>query len=178
MKPYATYAAIFLAAAGPASAQTSASPETMTDAGPRYEMRSEQGGFVRLDRQTGAMSFCTVTGGNLTCRLGADERDAWETSLDEVQARLKTLEERVEALADRQPAAEAAPPPAPSAEAPDPKPAPSAEAPDAKPAPDGDVAREQAELDRAMDVAERALRRFFEVVKELKADLGGEAQPR
>ena len=40
MKPYATYAAIFLAGAGAASAQTSASPETMTDAGPRYEMRA------------------------------------------------------------------------------------------------------------------------------------------
>lgn len=145
-------------AAAPAWAQDDGA---MTDAGPRYALRPEAGGFVRLDRQTGAMSFCKVEGGNLVCRLGAAERDAYEASLNDMTARIAALEKRLEALekgSAPSPGAAAEPP------APLPPPAPGAE-------PEGKSSPEQ-EFDAAMKLAERAMRRFFDAIKELRSEFG------
>lgn len=50
------------------------------------------GGFLRLDRTTGAVSYCSGKETFAVCRLGADERAALETEiarLREENARLK-----------------------------------------------------------------------------------------
>ena len=62
--------------------------EAATD---RYTLEKSESGFVRLDRQSGAVTLCTEADGTLTCRMAADERAAY----DEDRAR---LEKRVEAL--------------------------------------------------------------------------------
>lgn len=44
-------------------------------------MSPTQGGFLRLDRETGAVSFCAVENGLSLCRVGADERAALEDEI-------------------------------------------------------------------------------------------------
>jgi hypothetical protein len=56
----------------------------------------ERGGdhFVRLDRQTGAMSLCEEKDGALVCRMAADERAAYESELDRLSDRVTALENK------------------------------------------------------------------------------------
>jgi hypothetical protein len=48
-------------------------------------MTPSQGGFLRLDKQSGAVSFCTVENGLSACRIGADERAALETEIERLR---------------------------------------------------------------------------------------------
>lgn len=133
--------------------------EPMSDAGPRFSLRAQGDGFVRLDRETGAMSFCRVDGGNLVCRLGADEREAYQEALDKLEARVAALEEKAETAA----------PPAPPKPVEPVPPSAGPVAPEAKPTP-------EQELDNAMALAERAMRRFFDVVKNLREEFETQSQ--
>lgn len=54
------------------------SPEPPPGEAGRYSMAPAEGGFLRLDKQTGAVSFCTVEGGLSVCRASADEKAALE----------------------------------------------------------------------------------------------------
>ncbi|WP_417418082.1 hypothetical protein [Hoeflea sp.] len=65
----------------------------------RYTMEKTENGVVRLDTLTGEMSICTQQGGQLVCRLAADERRAFEETLSELSARVEVLENRLDALA-------------------------------------------------------------------------------
>lgn len=51
------------------------------EAGDRYMMTPADGGFLRLDKETGAVAFCTVENKLAACRLGADERAAFEAEI-------------------------------------------------------------------------------------------------
>lgn len=86
--------------AGPALAEESLAParDPLTQTLDRYSMTPAQGGFLRLDKQSGAVSYCTVENGLAVCRLGADERAALETEV----ARLRR--ENAELKAARGPA--------------------------------------------------------------------------
>lgn len=64
----------------------------------RYRLERTEDGYVRLDTQTGAMALCQERGGQLVCRLAADERTVYEDQLDVMHARIEALEERVAAL--------------------------------------------------------------------------------
>lgn len=68
-----------------------------SDAG-RFQMTPAEGGFLRLDKQTGMVSFCTVKDGLSVCRASADERSALEAEIArlaqenaELKAKLKGL---------------------------------------------------------------------------------------
>ena len=58
----------------PAAAEAPASAD-------RFSMTPANGGFLRLDKQTGVVSFCTVEAGQSVCRAGPDERAALETEV-------------------------------------------------------------------------------------------------
>jgi len=62
----------------------------------RYVMEKTEDGFVRLDTRTGEMSICREQGGQLVCRLAADERRAMEEILADLSARVDALEQRLE----------------------------------------------------------------------------------
>ncbi|WP_019172965.1 hypothetical protein [Pseudaminobacter salicylatoxidans] len=64
----------------------------------RYRLEKKDGGYVRMDTQTGAMSLCEERSGQLVCKLAADERDAYQSQIEQLQGSLKTLEDRVTAL--------------------------------------------------------------------------------
>lgn len=87
IRSHAAAAAALLAAAalaGPASA---------ADAG-RYVMEKTGEGYVRMDTATGEMSICSERGGQLVCKLAADERAAFQDELDRLEARVSALEDK------------------------------------------------------------------------------------
>ncbi len=83
--PWAVLAAI--AWCGPVLAQApSTNPPAPSAPAPsvqegRFSMTPIQGGFLRLDKETGAVSFCTVDAGLSVCRVSADERAALENEI-------------------------------------------------------------------------------------------------
>jgi hypothetical protein len=62
------------------------------DAG-RFQLEKSGDHFVRLDRQTGAMSICQDKDGAPVCRMAADERAAYEDELDRLAKRVTALEQ-------------------------------------------------------------------------------------
>lgn len=70
-----------------ALAQTAASPPAADAPAPidRFSMTPTDGGFLRLDKQTGAVSYCVVEAGQAICRAGADERAALEKEIAELR---------------------------------------------------------------------------------------------
>jgi hypothetical protein len=67
----------------------------------RFSLQPAEGGFLRLDKDTGAVSFCSVKDGASVCRLGADERASLEAEIERLRAenaRLKTAAAAPKAL--------------------------------------------------------------------------------
>jgi hypothetical protein len=60
----------------------------------RFQLERSGAHFVRLDRQTGAMSLCEEKDGALVCRMAADERAAYESELDRLSDRVTALENK------------------------------------------------------------------------------------
>jgi len=117
-------------------------------AGGRYRMTPAEGGaFLRLDTQTGAMSVCQRKDGRWACEAVPDERRALETEIEQLKSEVKRLEELL-AL-------------------PDPG------------TPDGKDKRahrsgpklslpSEEDIDRAMDYAQRMMRKFKERMREFR----------
>jgi hypothetical protein len=61
----------------------------------RYTLQKSDSGFIRLDRQTGAMTLCTEAEWVLTCRMGADERAAYDADLSRLEKRVVALEQQL-----------------------------------------------------------------------------------
>ena len=61
----------------------------------RFQLERSGDHFIRLDRQTGAMSICQEQNGNLVCRMAADERAAYNDELDRLSTRVSKLEKLV-----------------------------------------------------------------------------------
>ena len=64
----------------------------------RYALEKTADGYVRMDKESGEMSVCKETDGQLVCRLAADERSAYETTNAALAQRLDALEQKVAAL--------------------------------------------------------------------------------
>jgi hypothetical protein len=114
--------------------------------GGRYRMTPAEGGaFLRLDTQTGAMSVCQRKDGRWACEAVPDERRALETEIDRLKSEVKRLEDLL-AL-------------------PDPG------TPDGKRAqrsgPKLSLPSEE-DIDRAMDYAQRMMRKFKERMREFR----------
>ena len=58
----------------------------------RFQLERSGDHFVRLDRQTGAMSVCEDKDGALVCRMAADERAAYDDELNRLADRVTALE--------------------------------------------------------------------------------------
>lgn len=64
----------------------------------RYELEQSGDAWIRMDKQTGEMSRCEERGGQLVCRLAADERAAFEADMDRLNERVAGLEARIATL--------------------------------------------------------------------------------
>ncbi|PSM17422.1 hypothetical protein [Nitratireductor sp. StC3] len=69
--------------------------------GERYWVEKSQDGYVRMDRQTGEMSYCNQRDGRLVCRLAADDRRALQDEIARLQDEVAAIEERLAALENR-----------------------------------------------------------------------------
>lgn len=67
----------------------------------RYRLEKTDGGYVRMDTETGAMSICQETAGQLVCRAAADERQAYDDDMARLHDTIAALEKRVTALENR-----------------------------------------------------------------------------
>jgi len=66
--------------------------------GGRYTMSPADGGFVRLDTETGAMALCTRRGERWSCEDMADGQSALMAEIDKLRAENKSLKAQVEQL--------------------------------------------------------------------------------
>jgi hypothetical protein len=145
------FLAIVALFATPGLAEDAASPSSG-----RYQIAPDEDGFVRLDTRTGAMTHCGKQEGAWRCDVLAEERSDLVQRLDALAAEVGTLSAEVARLTGRLAAVEARPGAAPL---------PDARLP-AAPSPD---VREK-EFDEALSFAERLMRRFFDMVRELKSE--------
>lgn len=83
---------VFLTATLSLGASLAVAQETSSD---RYTLEKSESGFVRLDRQTGAVTLCTEADGTLTCRMAADERAAYDEDLARLEKRVDALEKQI-----------------------------------------------------------------------------------
>jgi hypothetical protein len=67
----------------------------------RYTLRDAEGGMLRLDRETGTLSFCFDTGKGWRCEAAGDEVAACEQRAAALKARVEEMESRMAALAEQ-----------------------------------------------------------------------------
>ena len=150
----------------------------------RFALYRIDDGFVRLDRRTGEVAACSRRADGWACDAAAEERTAFDQKLERLQRDNAVLKQ---ALLDRglplpdgmagiasaaPPAAEAAP----SGGALVPRP-PQTVPPAASMAPKAGeadrAAREEVEIDRIMNIANRVWRRVVDMARTMQRDLQG-----
>ncbi len=72
-------------------------PPIVAPEGERFTLTPADGGFVRMNKETGALSYCSVKDGFSVCRLGAEERAALEAEIDRLRKENAALKARAEA---------------------------------------------------------------------------------
>jgi hypothetical protein len=127
----------------PAFAETP--PPIVAPEGERFTLTPAEGGYVRLNKETGAVSYCSVKDGVAACRLGAEERAGLEAEIDRLRKENAALKAR----------AEAAPVP-----------------PAARPSDAPNNAPSEEQFERALSFTERFLRRIMRIFRE-EASPGG-----
>lgn len=58
----------------------------------RYRLEKTETGYVRMDTSTGEMSICEERGGQLVCKVAAEEHTAFQDEVDRLQTKLDGLE--------------------------------------------------------------------------------------
>ncbi len=67
----------------------------------RFKLQKVDGGFLRLDAQTGQVSFCREKDANWTCETVADDRAALEGEIKRLNERIAALEKQQHDPANR-----------------------------------------------------------------------------
>lgn len=140
----------------------------VAEAGGRFSMTPVEGGVMRLDTRTGAMSRCGARSGTWTCELLPDDRSAYEAEIGRLNDRIATLERQIARDAPRPPAGvpDIIEPPRRSPDGGE-RAGPPSEPDAGAPTEDGDVRRE---IDRGMDMAEQMFRRFMRMIERLRRE--------
>ncbi len=108
----------------------------------RYRLEKTPDGYVRMDTQTGEMSLCEMRGGQLVCKLAADERSALQDEIDRLTTRLSGVEERLAKIEN---------------------------SPILKPE---NLLPSEEEFQRSLGLMEQFFRKFLGIVKEMDEELG------
>ncbi len=64
----------------------------------RYSIVEANGGAIRLDRKSGAISNCQKTDNDVVCTMADDDRDTLTAANNALEQRVEALERRVEEL--------------------------------------------------------------------------------
>lgn len=120
----------------------------------RYTMSPTEGGVIRLDRETGAMSFCTGTEGTWACKEMPESENDLAQRVDELERENRALKAQVERRSAHPPASE---PPAAGDLVP--------------PAPPGDLpVPTERDVDKLFDYVEGMVRKFKERIDRLERE--------
>ena len=125
----------------------------------RYLLEKTAKGYLRLDKSTGAISFCNERDSGWSCTMAADDRRAFEEELARLQTENAKLREKLTAGESGEPKVENFTPPK-----------------DVAPEAQGrkDEIPTDEDLDRVMNFAEKMMRRFFDMVDRLQKDYDGD----
>ncbi len=118
----------------------------------RYSMSPADGGFVRLDRKTGAMTFCTKADASWNCSPMGDAQQSTNAELEKLQAENKDLKDSKRNLEEMLGMADPDKPKAPET---------------GSTAPPMKVPSEQ-DVDQAFDYIEGMVKKFRERMKKLE----------
>ncbi len=77
------------------AAHADETPSIIAPEGDRYTLQPLEGGFLRMNRETGAVSYCSAKEGVAVCRLGADERATLEAEIERLRAENARLKAEV-----------------------------------------------------------------------------------
>jgi hypothetical protein len=133
------------------AALVGAAPEG-EERGGRFVMTPVEGGFLRMDTQTGAVSLCQRASGKWACEAVADDRRAIERELDRLGAENRELSSTVRRLEEMLAH--------PDAEGSDRR---------AEKGPRLQLPSEE-EVDRALGYMQRLMRKFKDKMRELDSD--------
>ena len=147
--------------------------------GGRYSLAESDGDILRVDRKTGTVSFCRKSGDAWRCMPAPVAEDAYQADIaqlddevDRLKAHVLELEARIAALQPETDEGEGA---VPSPETERAKPVPRMSEPaepgesTQKPAPNLSEEDEH-QLKRMMDFSEKAMRRFFGLMRDLQTE--------
>lgn len=107
----------------------------------RYSLTETAGGIIRLDKRTGHVSICAINNSKLTCKLGADERLAYQREIERIDAKLDKLQSRITSLESGEFLKQKA---------------------------KKSLAEAEQEFDQAMKFADKAFRHFFNIIEDVK----------
>ena len=110
----------------------------------RFSIIETAKGFLKLDQKNGNISVCNLDNGQMSCKLAADERHAYQKEINSINQQLDKMKVRIDALEGRKSVA--------------------------KLKPGKSDAKVEEEFDRALKFADKAFRHFFGVVQELKKE--------
>jgi hypothetical protein len=127
----------------------------------RFTMSPAEGGVVRLDRETGAMSFCSGKEGDWSCKPMPDAEQKLHSRIDNLERENKSLKEERRL-------AETSPPGA----------APPQSGDTVPPAPPGDLAMPtERDVDKLFDYVEGMVKKFKERIQRLEKEAEKEQTP-
>jgi hypothetical protein len=137
------------------------------DAG-RYSMQPTEGGVVRLDRETGAMSFCTGKDGAWSCKDMAVQESEMKKRVDELEGEKRALEAE-KRLREHEGPSHEGPLGGPVAKAPEPGSPPAGDT--EPPAPPGDLpVPNERDVDKLFDYVEGMVKKFKERIDRLERE--------
>lgn len=120
----------------------------------RFQIEKDGNGFVRLDRKTGETSYCKQISGRLICKLALEERNVFHKEITALQDEIATLQKKVDLKTEDHS---------------DIRPSKKVPKPGTKEGM-GESDLFEEELDRAMDITKKTMRKLFNVVKDLQKD--------
>lgn len=137
-------------------------PQTGIAAGPpgRFSFNRVDGGFLRLDAQTGHVAFCSARAAGWTCETAAEDRAALEMEIGRLQDEATDLKQQ---LADLRADLLEPPPPRPPADLAPPPPPP--------PEKRDDAAQLRQDLERARIALENAWRSLVDMLVNFQQDM-------
>ncbi len=128
----------------------------------RYTMTPVEGGFARLDRETGAMSICTGKEGDWVCKPIAEKQQEMQRRIEQLEGENKLLK------TEKSPSAE------PPLSSPEGAPMPGEAAPhgdSVPPAPPGDLDMPtEKDVDKLFDYVEGMVKKFKERIDRLEKE--------
>jgi hypothetical protein len=122
----------------------------------RFSFKRVEGGFLRLDSQTGQVALCSARVAGWACEMVPEDRVALDKEIGRLQDEVNDLKQQLAAVHEPpppRPPAELSPPPQPPSQKSD------------------DAARLREDMDRARSAFENAWRRLVDMIVNFQKDM-------